>query len=171
MYSVQQLLDNCSSLWKEKRHVLKLYGREKGEKEHKKPKGGTSMPREENVDLGKPKENSKRCADGDTGQDGNLPEKKDERFVCPVCGKPMSEKYLPDKKGYIDERLHAVGEFRIIAKTVLECDFIHFWDEELDGTVDEPHDLTATVDVAFDKSGECTGFDIVKIRPAEKTGE
>ena len=126
------------------------------------------MSKKEKIDLGKPKEDSKRCTEGDTDQDGKIGEKKS--FFCPVCGKPMSEKYLPDKKGYIDERLYAVGEFRIIAKTVLECDFIHFWDEEIDGTVDDPHDLTATVDVVFDKSGECTAFDIVKVCPAEKTG-
>ncbi len=123
------------------------------------------MPRKENVDLGKPKKNSKRCTE-DTDQDGKLQEKK-EKFFCPICGKPMSEKFLPDKKGFIDERLYHVGGFRVIAHTVLECDFIHFWDEEEDRTVDEPHDLTATVDVAFDQAGECTGFVIVEIRPAE----
>jgi len=94
--------------------------------------------------------------------------KREKRFfVCPVCGKSMSEKFLPDKKGFIDERLYAVGGFRIIAHTVLECDFIHFWDEDADGTVDDPHDLTATVDVEFDQAGKCTGFVIVEIRPAE----
>ena len=113
-----------------------------------------------------------RTEDGkkeDTDQDGKFGEKKP--FFCPVCGKPMSEEYLPDKRGYIDERLYHVGEVSIIAKTVLECDFIHFWDEELNGTIDEPHDLTATVNVTFDKSGKCTAFDIVGVRPAEKTGD
>ena len=107
-----------------------------------------------------------QCASEDTTEDGNLGEKKS--FVCPVCGKPMSEKYLPDKRGFIDERLYFFDDFRVIAGTVLECDFYHFYDEEEDRTVREPHELTATVNVAFDKCGECTAFDIVEIRPIEQ---
>ena len=107
------------------------------------------------------------CGKSEKMQEGGGTVEREKNFVCPICGKPMSEKFLPDKKGFIDERLYHVGGFRIIAHTVLECDFIHFWDEEEDGTVDEPHDLTATVDVAFDQAGECTGFVIVEICPAE----
>ncbi len=51
------------------------------------------MSREENMDSGKPKANSKECTKADTDQ-GNFLEEKG-RFFCPVCGKPMSEKYLP----------------------------------------------------------------------------
>ena len=52
------------------------------------------------------------------------------QIACPVCGKLMSEEYLPDKKGFIDERLYYLNGFRIIAATVLECDFYHVCDEE-----------------------------------------
>ena len=80
----------------------------------------------------------------------------------------MSEEYLPDKKGFIDERLYYFDDFRVIAGTVLECDFYHVYDEEEDTMLEESHELTATVKVAFDKSGKCTAFDIVDVRPADK---
>ncbi len=101
-------------------------------------------------------------------EDEDPPSQKKMQIACPVCGKPMSEEYLPDKKGFIDERLYYLNGFRIIAATVLECDFYHVYDEEEDTTLEEPHELTATVNVAFDKSGECTAFDIVEVRPADK---
>ena len=107
------------------------------------------------------------CGKSEKMQEGGGTVKRKKKFACPVCGKLLHEKNLPDKKGFIDERLYHVGGFRIIANTVLECDFIHFWDEEEDRTVDEPHDLTATVDVAFDQAGECTDFVIVEIHAAE----
>ncbi len=102
-----------------------------------------------------------------TERDTNPPSQKKLQIACPVCGKVMSEKYLPDTKGFIDERLYFCNGFRVIAATVLECDFYHVYDEEEETMLEEPHDLTATVNVAFDKSGKCTAFDITEVRPAD----
>ena len=102
-------------------------------------------------------------------RDEDLLSQKRKQIACPVCGKPMSEKYLPDKKGFIDERLYYFDDFRVIANTVLECDFYHFYDEEEDRVLEEPHELVAVVNVAFDKLGTCTAFDIIEIHPTTQS--
>jgi hypothetical protein len=94
-----------------------------------------------------------------------LPERK-VQAVCPVCGKLISEEYLPDVRGFIDERLYYIGDVRITSATVLECDFFHFYDEEEDAVLENPHLLTAVVEAEFDHCGTCTAFEIVEIHPA-----
>jgi len=110
------------------------------------------------------------CADkwnGDRDQNHKIQEQRDDSFICPVCGKLISGKYLPDIQGYIEERLYFAGGFRVISQTILECDFEHFYDQEKDEMLEEHHSLVATVETAFDTSGKCYQFNISEIRPAE----
>ncbi|MBU7013085.1 MAG: hypothetical protein HXS46_20585 [Theionarchaea archaeon] len=100
-------------------------------------------------------------------QDDKTLEKRDDGFICPVCGKLISGRYLPDIQGYIEERLYSAGGFRVISQTVLECDFEHFYDQEKDEMLEERHSLVATVETAFDRSGKCYQFNILEIHPAE----
>jgi len=60
------------------------------------------------------------CADkcnGDKDRNHKIQEQRDDSFVCPVCGKLISGKYLPDVQGYIVERLYSAGGFRVISRT------------------------------------------------------
>lgn len=107
--------------------------------------------------------------DHQTERNENHLSQKRKQIACPVCGKPISQTYLPDKRGFIDERLYETEGFRVIADTVLECDFYHLYDEEEDKALEEPHDLIAVVKVAFDRLGTCTAFDIVEIHPATQS--
>ena len=97
---------------------------------------------------------------------GSFLQEKKIRAFCPVCGKLISEKYLPDVEGFIDERLYYIGDVRIISAAVLECDFFHFYDEEEEVVLEDPHSLTAVVNTEFDHCGTCTTFEIVEIHPA-----
>ena len=99
----------------------------------------------------------------DTAHGSNLGEKK---FVCPVCGKLLHEKNLPDMESVIYDNLYYRGGVRIASpKVQLYCYFDHRYDEER-FTIENPHSLVGVVDAEFDQ-GECTGFVIAKIRPAE----
>jgi hypothetical protein len=91
-----------------------------------------------------------------------------DKTVCPVCGKQISSKFLPDAQGFITENLYHIGNVRLVSKTTLECDFFHFFNEEEDITLEDPHSLTAIVVADFDCFGECTSFDIVDIVPKKK---
>ncbi|KYK34486.1 MAG: hypothetical protein HXS46_02195 [Theionarchaea archaeon] len=136
-------------------------------KESIKLEGGHKMSEKEKIDLGKPNKDLKGRTGEETNQDGRIREKKDDSFVCPVCGKLISGKYLPDIQGYIEERLYSAGGFRVISQTILECDFEHFYDQEKDEMLEERHSLVATVETAFDTSGKCHQFNILEIRPAQ----
>ncbi|MBU7017998.1 MAG: hypothetical protein HXS44_10845 [Theionarchaea archaeon] len=88
-----------------------------------------------------------------------------DNVVCPVCGKQISSKFLPDMQGFITENLYHNGNVRLVSKTTLECDFFHFFFEEEDITLEDPHPLTAVVVADFDFFGECVSFEIVDIVP------
>ena len=87
--------------------------------------------------------------------------------ICPICGEIISEEYLPDINGFVDERLYWSGEIRITSGVTLECDFFHFFNEEEGLTLEEPHLLTAEVEAFFDQTGKCLTFNIVEIRKKE----
>jgi len=125
------------------------------------------MSEKEKMDLGKPNKDLKGLIGGEANQDGRIREQRDDSFVCPVCGKLITGKYLPDIQGYIVERLYSAEGFRIISQTVLECDFEHFYDQEKDEMLEKRHSLVATVETAFDRSGKCHQFNILEFRPAE----
>ncbi|KYK33006.1 MAG: hypothetical protein AYK18_15205 [Theionarchaea archaeon DG-70] len=95
---------------------------------------------------------------GDSDQDH-----KNARFVCPVCRKPLHKKNLVDARSIVEDNLYFVGGVRIVDSRVeLYCDFQHQFDEE-GITMDNPHKLTAIVDVHFDQSGDYIQFEILKI--------
>ena len=86
--------------------------------------------------------------------------------ICPVCGKTISQEFLPDPKGFVDERLYQYGGVRIVSHVILECTFWHFFDEDENMTMPEPHELIATVEANFNRNGKCIAFHILEIRPA-----
>ena len=99
-------------------------------------------------------------------QEGGGTVKREKKFVCPVCGKLLHEKNLPDMESVIYDNLYYRGGVRIASpKVQLYCYFDHRYDEER-FTIEEPHGLVGVIDAEFDQ-GECTGFVIVEIRPAE----
>ena len=103
----------------------------------------------------------------DTDQDGNIPPEKENVIICPVCGNPLHETNLPDKESIVKDNLYHEGGVLILSSHVLlRCDFEHQFEKE-DITLDEPHELVAFVETAFDESGECTRFVLVKIHAAE----
>ncbi len=92
--------------------------------------------------------------------------KREKKFTCPVCGKLLHEKNLPDMESVIYDNLYYRGGVRIGSpRVLLYCDFEHRYDEER-FTIENPHSLVGVVDAEFDQ-GECTDFAIAKIRPAE----
>jgi len=104
--------------------------------------------------------------DGTGSTDGNFREKKS--LICPVCGNLLHEKNLPDMEGIIYDNLYHLGGVRIGSPKVrLYCDFEHCYDGE-GFTMDDPHELVGVIGAAFDHAGECTAFDIVEIRPAQR---
>lgn len=101
----------------------------------------------------------------DSTEPDNLGEK---RLFCPVCGQILHERNLPDMQSIIYENLYAQGGVRIgTPKVRLYCNFEHYFDEE-GLTMDNPHDLVGIADAEFDKSGECTAFELVEICPADE---
>lgn len=105
-------------------HILNIHSSTKREKvkESIKLEGGHKMSEKEKMDLGKPNKDLKGRTEGEASQDGRIREKKGDSFICPVCGKLITGKYLPDIQGYIVERLYSAEGFRVISQTVLECD-------------------------------------------------
>ena len=99
-----------------------------------------------------------------TGHD-SVGERK--RIDCPVCGRPLKKDDLVDVKSVVEENLYDIGGVRIVDSHVrLECDFEHRFDEK-GFTLDEPHELVAVVDAAFDERGTCTQFVITSILAGE----
>lgn len=94
--------------------------------------------------------------------------KKKPDFSCPVCGKILSEN-LPTTEDVIDNGLYAsVDHVRIVnSHVVLECLFPHYYDEEEDETIENPHEVVIVIETEFDDKGNCTVFEILEIRPAE----
>lgn len=88
-------------------------------------------------------------------------------FVCPVCGKLLHERNLPDMHSIIYDNLYLQGGVRIGSPKVrFYCDFEHCFDEE-GLTMDNPHDLLGVVDAEFGPAGDCTRFSLSDIRAAE----
>ncbi|KYK37909.1 MAG: hypothetical protein AYK18_18135 [Theionarchaea archaeon DG-70] len=86
-----------------------------------------------------------------------------ERFVCPVCKKPLHADNLVDMKSIVEDNLYYVGGVRIMNSRVpLACDFQHRFDRG-GVTLDEPHELVAVVTAEFDGSGACIQFEIVEV--------
>lgn len=93
-------------------------------------------------------------------------EKKE--FPCPVCGRRLGKRNLPGVKDVIEDGLYSNGNTSIVNSTVvLECQFLHYYCEEEDATVDEIHDVVAIIKIVFDDKGKCVSFDILEIRSAE----
>jgi len=95
-------------------------------------------------------------------------EKKDpgRTFICPVCGGTLGKRNLPDAKGVIDDEMYYCSESRIINSTViLEHPFDHYYNEEEDHIIDEPHNLMAVIEAEFDGSKKCTAFCVVQVYP------
>jgi hypothetical protein len=102
-------------------------------------------------------------------EDGNETEIKEEfQTICPVCGRRMSGKNLPTQESVItDEIIHNLEPDRIISSRVLiRHEFSHFYDEEEDCAMDDPHDLLSIIEAEFDGDGECIAFSLVKVYPA-----
>ncbi|MBU7009850.1 MAG: hypothetical protein HXS46_04120 [Theionarchaea archaeon] len=88
---------------------------------------------------------------------------KNARFVCPVCRKPLHKNNLVDAKSVVEDNLYFVGGVRIVGSHVqLYCNFQHRYDEE-GITMDNPHKLTAVINVYFDRSGDYIQFEILEI--------
>jgi hypothetical protein len=89
-------------------------------------------------------------------------------MICPVCGRRMSGKNLPTQESVIaDEIIYNLEPDRIISSRVLiRHKFSHFYDEEKDCAMDDPHDLLSIIEAEFDGDGECIAFSLVKVYPA-----
>ncbi len=83
-------------------------------------------------------------------------------FVCPVCGKSVSEPHLSDVQSVIPGGWYFVQTTRIVSsKVVLKHEFDHCHDEEEDSGMEESHTAVAVISAEFDGAGECTVFDIL----------
>jgi hypothetical protein len=82
-------------------------------------------------------------------------------FSCPVCGKPLIVRNLPDRASIIDDMLQLEG-IHFVGEVKIYCDFEHDFDENGDH-IDEPHKLYAVITMRFDESGRCIGFHIANV--------
>jgi hypothetical protein len=89
--------------------------------------------------------------------------------ICPVCGKLLGDQNLPDIEAVIkDEIFHLDENNRIVnSRVTIEHEFEHFYDEEEDKEMNEPHSLISVIEAEFDSKGDCIRFDIVEVRPTE----
>ncbi len=86
------------------------------------------------------------------------------RIICPVCGKSLTSKNLPDAESLIEEQVYLAETFQIINSiAVLKYTFCHYYDEEEDMPMEDPHEVVSEIRVEFDGSGACTAFDIVGV--------
>jgi len=92
-------------------------------------------------------------------------------FVCPVCGKSVSEPHLPDTQSVIKEGWYFLQKTRIVdSEAILLHEFVHSYDEEEDIGMEESHAVVAVISAEFDGRGECIVFDILEIRSCD-TGD
>jgi predicted transcriptional regulator len=98
----------------------------------------------------------------DTGQRGGF------QCICPVCGRLLGDQNLPDIEGVIkDEIFHLDENNRIVnSRVTIEHEFDHFYNEEENKEMNEPHSLISIIETEFDEKGACIRFDILEIRPA-----
>jgi hypothetical protein len=89
--------------------------------------------------------------------------------TCPVCGKLLGDQNLPDIEAVIkDEIFHLDENNRIVnSRVTIEHEFDHFYDEEEDKEMNEPHSLVSVIEAEFDSKGNCIRFDIVEVHPTE----
>lgn len=109
------------------------------------------------------KENS-RYKETEIERSSSACKEEPKRFICPVCGKSLGDQNLPDIEGVIEEQVYYVKTFQIITSRVtLVYTFDHYYDEEEDMPMEEPHSVTSVIDTVFDRSGRCTSFDILEV--------
>jgi hypothetical protein len=86
------------------------------------------------------------------------------KVMCPVCGKILSKGNLPDAEGIFTDGICYYETDKIISSSLfIEHEFSHFYNEEDDCAMENPHELKALIQAAFDAEGECTGFQLVKV--------
>jgi len=70
---------------------------------------------------------------------------------------------VPTKTEIIDDELYD-GDIRIIDSHVtIQYQFDHYFDEEKNMTMEEPHRLTVLIGAEFDSAGVCTAFTILQV--------
>jgi hypothetical protein len=90
-----------------------------------------------------------------------------QEMICPVCGGTLTEQNLPNAECVFKEGIFYCSKDRIISSHVLiEHQFTHFYNEEEDNVMDEPHELVAVIACEFDDSRECTAFTVIRVYPA-----
>ncbi|MGD2249594.1 MAG: hypothetical protein PVF58_14400 [Candidatus Methanofastidiosia archaeon] len=92
-----------------------------------------------------------------------------QKIVCPVCGKILSKGNLPDAEGIFTDGMCYYETDKIISSQLfIEHEFSHFYNEEDDCVMKDPHELKALIQVVFDSQGACTEFQLVKVWPASE---
>jgi hypothetical protein len=123
--------------------------------------GGNTMPKKGyyEIDIDREPEKESAYPDSECMKDVVT-------YVCPVCETSISEPHLPDLQCVLEEGLYYGLKTRIVdSEVTIEHQFTHFLDEEKGVRMEEFHDMVAVIEARFDKKGQCTGFDIVKLLP------
>ena len=111
---------------------------------------------------------AQECSESIQGQIPVESGKEHMTFVCPVCGKLVSEPHLSDVQSVIPEGWYFVRRTRIVSsKVVFGIEFDHCHDEEEDSGMEESHIAVTVISAEFDGTGECTVFGILEIRPCD----
>ncbi|MGC1119674.1 MAG: hypothetical protein WBA22_01155 [Candidatus Methanofastidiosia archaeon] len=99
----------------------------------------------------------------------SLTEPGHEEFqtICPVCGGILCENNLPNVESVItDGILFCSKKDRIInSRVLIEHKFNHFYNEDEDCTLVDPHTLISVIEAEFDGSGHCIAFSVVRVYP------
>ena len=91
-----------------------------------------------------------------------------KKVICPVCGKVLGEKNLPDYESVITEQLYFAADIQFInCEFLMRYTFEHYYDEEAQMPMEEPHTVKSVIRVRFDESGACTAFDILEVHPGK----
>jgi hypothetical protein len=114
------------------------------------------------------KKDSSKKGSTQENQNRKILQNEGSQVVCPVCGKLLGEKNLPDTRSVIEEGLYYTGNICIVDSDVkVHYDFVHYIDEDTGVAVEEPHHVTAVIQAVFNSTGECTTFNILQILPAQ----
>lgn len=87
-------------------------------------------------------------------------------MVCPVCGKKLAEN-LPDGETMLSDLWYVTRDKIINSRIFIEHQFSHYYDEENDCVMEDPHVLKAVISVEFNAQGNCTDFTVVAVYPGE----
>lgn len=99
----------------------------------------------------------------------DVKEISEKEVMCPVCGKLLGKRNLPDAHAAIEDGLYFTGDVCIVnSQVTLHYDFVHYIDEEEGISVKEPHHITAVIQAAFDDTGRCATFHLVQILPSTR---